>query len=120
MNILKNSYNIRLNRKPLFRILCILLLLYTFAQLFLLIYELIQTGFHDYFFEYLETNFLLRDMAFPLGWAGVFDYILTVLLDVFFSYILFLGAFANKIKVRQDDIFMFFNIFISFIILELR
>lgn len=107
MKELKYSYNIRLHRTLLFRIICFLLLILTAVQLVLLIYDLIHYGFYDYFFGYVNDPFI-GGMAYPLGVAYIFEYALTVLLDVFFLYILFLGTFMNKIKVRQNDILLFF------------
>lgn len=85
-----------------------MLLLCTFAQLIFLCYGLVQTGAYDYFFGEIESDIFLRDVAFPLGIANIFEYVLTVLWDIFLLYISFLGAFLNKIKVRQDDIWIFF------------
>lgn len=104
INELKHSYKINLYRSPLFRVLCFLLMLLTFVQLSLLIYNLIHYGFHDYFFG----DFLLGSVAYLLGIVYIFEYVLTILLDVFFLYILFSGAFINKIKVRREDVLMFF------------
>ena len=104
---MKHSYNIRLHRTLLFRIICFLLLAFTAVQLVLLIYDLIHYGFNNYFFGYVNDPFI-GGMAYPLGVAYIFEYALTVLLDVFFLYILFLGTFMNKIKVRQNDILLFF------------
>lgn len=101
---MKHSYKINLYRSPLFRVLCFLLMLLTFVQLLLLIYNLIHYGFHDYFFG----DFLLGSVAYPLGIVYIFEYVLTILLDVFFLYILFSGAFINEIKVRREDVLMFF------------
>lgn len=104
---MKNAYNIRLHRTHLFRIICFLLLIFTAVQLVLPIYDLIHYGFNDYFFGNTNDPFI-GGMAYPLGVTYIFQYVLTVLLDVFFLYILFLGTFMNKIKVRQNDILLFF------------
>lgn len=105
---MKHSYNIRLYRSPFFRIMCFIVFLCTLVQLILLNYDIIHIGFYNYFFGYLETNFLLRDVSFLVGCADIFEYILTMLLGICFLVISFLGAFVNKIKVRHIDILMFF------------
>ncbi len=104
---MRRSYNICLYRTVVFRIICFLSLVFTAVQLVLLIYDIIRYGFNDYFFGDVNT-FFIGSVAYPLGVAYIFQYALTVLLDIFFLYILFLGAFMNKIKVRQNDILLFF------------
>lgn len=106
INELKHSYKIKLYRSPLFRILCFVLMIMTLAQLSFFIYELAHYGFHDYFFGNVQS--FLGGVAYPMGVIYIIEYVLTVVLDVFFLYILFLGAFMNEIKVRKDDVFMLF------------
>lgn len=103
---LKHSYNIRLYRSVKFRIFSFVLFILTFARVTLLICDLIQTGFTSYFFG--ESNFLLREVIFPLGIRNIFYYVATVVLDVFFIFILFLCTFNNKIYVKENHILLFF------------
>lgn len=103
---MKHSYNIRLYRTFKFRIIAFVLLLFTFTQLTILIYDLVQSGFTSYFFG--ESNFLLREMVFPLGIRAIFCFAVTVVLNTFLIFILLLCVFGNKIYVKQDHVLLFF------------
>ena len=104
---MKPAYKIKLYRSPTFRALCFCGLLLTAGQFFLLFYDLFAVGAQEYFF-WGKSDPFLGIIAEPLGFANVFQFVLTAVLDLFFLYIFFLGAFVHKIRVREKDMFVFF------------
>ncbi len=103
---MKRLYSIQIYRSARFRVLHFLLLLFFVWLVAVDLYDVIHTGFSEYFFPNRGPAY--GDMSSFLNCLFFADYFLTLALKLVFVYLSALIVFYNKIWVFEDKLTVFF------------
>ena len=103
------EYKIKLYRTPKFKIIHFIFLLILLTIISVNIFNLVYTGFSEYFFPQKSFSNIYSDIAFPLGILFLVEYFLNLVINLFIVYLLFLSIFVNHISVKKDQLFVLFS-----------